>query len=137
MISRPPGSTRPDTLFPYPTLFRSGIPVVGRLSDILEATTGLRIVAVPGLVPDDVFFGHMAARRFPVTWLISRRDQIDYIQEPDVFHHIYGHVPLLMNPVFADYMQAYGAGGLEEAHLGALHHPIGKASCRERVWPYV
>ncbi|WP_341705671.1 phenylalanine 4-monooxygenase [Ferrovibrio sp.] len=98
-----------------------GIPDFGRLSDILEAATGWRIVAVPGLVPDEVFFGHMAARRFPVTWWIRRRDQIDYIQEPDVFHDIYGHVPLLMNPVFADYMQAYGAGGLKAAKLGALH----------------
>lgn len=99
-----------------------GIPDFERLSDILEKATGWRIVAVPGLVPDDVFFGHMAERRFPVTWWIRRRDQIDYIQEPDVFHDIYGHVPLLMNPVFADYMQAYGRGGLKAAGLGALHH---------------
>jgi phenylalanine-4-hydroxylase len=98
-----------------------GIPDFERLSDILEAATGWRIVAVPGLVPDAVFFGHMAARRFPVTWWIRRRDQMDYLQEPDVFHDIYGHVPLLMNPVFADYMQAYGAGGLKAARLGALH----------------
>lgn len=98
-----------------------GIPDFERLSDILEKATGWRIVAVPGLVPDDVFFGHMAARRFPVTWWIRRRDQIDYIQEPDVFHDIYGHVPLLMNPVYADYMQAYGEGGLKAAKLGALH----------------
>jgi phenylalanine-4-hydroxylase len=98
-----------------------GIPDFERLSDILEKTTGWRIVAVPGLVPDDVFFGHLAARRFPAAWWIRRRDQMDYLQEPDVFHDIYGHVPLLMNPVFADYMQAYGAGGLKAARLGALH----------------
>jgi phenylalanine-4-hydroxylase len=98
-----------------------GVPDFGRLSDVLETATGWRIVAVPGLVPDDVFFGHLAERRFPVTWWIRRRDQIDYIQEPDVFHDIYGHVPLLMNPVFADYMQAYGQGGLKAARLNALH----------------
>ncbi len=98
-----------------------GIPDFERLSDILDKATRWRIVAVPGLVPDDVFFGHLAARRFPVTWWIRRRAQLDYLQEPDVFHDIYGHVPLLMNPVFADYMEAYGKGGLKAAKLGALH----------------
>jgi phenylalanine-4-hydroxylase len=98
-----------------------GIPDFERLSDLLEKATGWRIVAVPGLVPDDVFFGHLAERRFPATWWIRRRAQLDYLQEPDVFHDIYGHVPLLMNPVFADYMQAYGQGGLKAAKLNALH----------------
>ena len=98
------------------------IPDFGRLSDVLEKATGWRIVCVPGLVPDDVFFGHLAARRFPVTWWIRTRAQLDYIQEPDCFHDIYGHVPLLMNPVFADYMQAYGEGGLKAAGQQALHH---------------
>jgi len=60
------------------------------------------------LVPDQIFFEHLANRRFPVTWWIRRPDQMDYLQEPDAFHDIYGHVPLLMNPVFADYMQLYG-----------------------------
>ena len=98
-----------------------GIPDFERLSDVLEKATRWRIVAVPGLVPDDVFFGHLAERRFPVTWWIRRRAQLDYLQEPDVFHDIYGHVPLLMNPVFADYMEAYGKGGLKAAKLNALH----------------
>ena len=71
-----------------------------------------RLVAVPGLVPDDVFFGHLAERRFPVTNFIRRADQLDYLQEPDVFHDLFGHVPLLMDPVFADDLQAYGRGGL-------------------------
>jgi len=73
-----------------------------------------------GLVPDDVFFAFLAARRFPSTCFIRRRDQLDYLQEPDVFHDICGHVPLLMNPVFADYMQAYGEGGLKALRLGHL-----------------
>jgi phenylalanine-4-hydroxylase len=97
-----------------------GIPDFGRLSDILDRATGWRIVAVPGLVPDDVFFGFLAERRFPSTCFIRRRDQLDYLQEPDVFHDIYGHVPLLMNPVFADYMQAYGKAGLKALRLGYL-----------------
>ena len=82
--------------------------------------TGWRIVAVPGLVPDDVFFAFLARRRFPSTCFIRRRDQLDYLQEPDVFHDVCGHVPMLMNPVFADYMQAYGEGGLKALRLGHL-----------------
>jgi phenylalanine-4-hydroxylase len=97
-----------------------GIPEFAGLSDILDQATGWRIVAVPGLVPDDVFFGFLARRRFPSTCFIRTRDQLDYLQEPDVFHDIYGHVPMLMNPVFADYMQAYGEGGLKALRLGHL-----------------
>ena len=97
-----------------------GIPDFERLSDILDAETGWRIVAVPGLAPDDVFFGHLANRRFPATNFIRRRDQLDYLKEPDVFHDVYGHVPLLLNPVFADYLQAYGRGGLKALGLGSL-----------------
>jgi phenylalanine-4-hydroxylase len=98
----------------------AGIPDFRRLSEILDRATGWRIVAVPGLVPDAVFFAHLAERRFPSTCFIRCPDQLDYLQEPDVFHDICGHVPLLMNPVFADYMQAYGQGGLKAAGLGYL-----------------
>jgi len=97
-----------------------GIPDFATLSEILDRATGWRIVAVPGLVPDDVFFAFLARRRFPSTCFIRRRDQLDYLQEPDVFHDIYGHVPMLMNPVFADYMQAYGQGGLRSLDYGAI-----------------
>ena len=97
-----------------------GIPDFRRLSDVLEGATGWRIVAVPGLVPDDVFFAHLARRQFPSTCFIRRRDQLDYLQEPDVFHDICGHVPLLMNTIFADYLQAYGEGGLKALGLGHL-----------------
>ena len=99
-----------------------GIPDFRRLNDILGRTTRWSIVAVPGLVPDAIFFEHLANRRFPSTCFIRRREQLDYLQEPDIFHDIYGHVPLLMNPVFADYMQAYGQGGLKALRLGSLHH---------------
>ena len=98
-----------------------GIPDFRRLNTLLEAATGWRIVAVPGLVPDDVFFGHLANRRFPSTCFIRRAEQLDYLQEPDIFHDIYGHVPMLMNPIFADYMQAYGKGGLKALGLDSLH----------------
>ncbi len=98
-----------------------GIPNFERLSEILERTTGWRIVAVPGLVPDGIFFKHLAGRRFPVTHWIRRPEQMDYLQEPDVFHDIFGHVPMLMSPVFGDDMQAYGRGGLKALGLGALN----------------
>ncbi len=97
-----------------------GIPDFERLSDILERATGWRIVAVPGLVPDEVFFTHLANRRFPATNWIRAPEQLDYLREPDVFHDVLGHVPMLIHPVFADYMAAYGQGGLKAARLGAL-----------------
>jgi len=87
------------------------IPDFERLSDDLSKVTGWRVVAVPSLVPDDVFFDHLANRRFPAGQFIRRADQLDYIEEPDVFHDVFGHVPMLAHPVFADYMQAYGKGG--------------------------
>lgn len=97
-----------------------GIPEFARLSDILEQATGWRIVAVPGLVTDDVFFRHLANRRFPATNWIRRPEQMDYLQEPDVFHDVFGHVPLLVNSIFADYLWAYGRNGLEAMRRGAL-----------------
>ena len=97
-----------------------GIPHFDKLSDVLEKATGWRIVAVPGLVPIEIFFDHLASRCFPATNFIRRRDQLDFLAEPDVFHDVYGHVPLLLNPVFADYMQAYGKGGLKALKLDAL-----------------
>lgn len=98
-----------------------GIPHFGRLSDRLSARTGWQVVAVPDLVPDEVFFAHLANRRFPAGAFIRAADQMDYIQEPDVFHDVYGHVPMLADPVFADFMQAYGAAGLAAARAGNIH----------------
>jgi phenylalanine-4-hydroxylase len=99
---------------------QSGIPNFEELSEHLMKATGWQVVAVPGLVPDAVFFEHLANRRFVAGRFIRSAAQIDYIQEPDVFHDVFGHVPLLANPVFADYMQAYGKGGLRAARLGAI-----------------
>jgi len=103
-------------------LHGAGIPDFRRLNERLSALTGWRVVAVPGLVPDAVFFDHLAHRRFPAANFIRRADQLDYLQEPDVFHDVFGHVPLLTDPVFADYMQAYGEGGLRALGLGRLHN---------------
>ncbi|NWM54894.1 phenylalanine 4-monooxygenase, partial [Escherichia coli] len=89
-------------------------------SERLMKLTGWQVVAVPGLVPDDVFFDHMANRRFVAGNFIRRPDQLDYIQEPDVFHDVFGHVPMLADPVFADYLEAYGRGGNRALELGAL-----------------
>ncbi|SCK05777.1 phenylalanine 4-monooxygenase [Vogesella sp. LIG4] len=96
------------------------VPDFDRLNETLKAATGWQIVAVPGLIPDDVFFEHLANRRFPVTWWLREPHQLDYLQEPDVFHDLFGHVPLLINPVFADYLEAYGKGGMKAKELGYL-----------------
>ena len=96
------------------------IPDFERLNAVLQPRTGWQVVAVPGLVPDDVFFTHLANRRFPAGQFIRRPDQLDYLEEPDVFHDVFGHVPMLMNPVMADFIQAYGEGGLRAQRLGHL-----------------
>lgn len=96
------------------------IPDFRRLSDALMKATGWQVVAVPGLVPDEVFFEHLANRRFPAGNFIRGADELDYLEEPDVFHDVFGHVPMLMHPVIADYIQAYGQGGLRAHRLGNL-----------------
>jgi len=101
-------------------LTRPGVPDFARLNDQLMALTGWQVVAVPGLVPDAVFFDHLANRRFPAGNFIRRPDQLDYLEEPDVFHDVFGHVPLLAHPAFADYMQAYGRGGLRALEYDAI-----------------
>ena len=94
------------------------IPRFDELNAVLQAATGWTIVGVEGLLPELDFFDHLANRRFPVSWWIRRPDQLDYIEEPDLFHDLFGHVPLLMIPAFADYMQAYGRGGVKAHGLG-------------------
>ncbi|WP_277970079.1 phenylalanine 4-monooxygenase [Sphingomonas echinoides] len=103
-------------------LSKPGIPDFEELSERLMALTGWQVVAVPGLVPDDVFFDHMANRRFVAGNFIRRADQLDYLQEPDVFHDVFGHVPMLADPVFADYLAAYGRGGQRAHGLDALKY---------------
>ncbi len=103
-------------------LSEGGIPDFEVLSDTLEARTGWRVVGVPGLVPDEAFFDHLANRRFPAGCFIRDADEMDYIEEPDVFHDVFGHVPLLADPVYADFMQAYGEGGRRAIQLGRLEN---------------
>ena len=101
-------------------LNQGGIPDLTKLNPKLKNLTGWEVVVVPHLVPDDVFFTHLANKRFPAGRFIRGRDQLDYLEEPDVFHDIFGHVPLLAQPIFADYMQAYGKGGLRALEYDCL-----------------
>jgi phenylalanine-4-hydroxylase len=103
-------------------LHRGGIPDFEVINVDLQRLTGWSVVAVPGLVPDAVFFDHLANRRFPAGQFIRRPDQLDYLQEPDIFHDVFGHVPMLTDPVFADYMEAYGKGGQRALGMGRLHN---------------
>jgi len=95
------------------------IPYFDAISERLIKTTGWQVVSVPGLIPEEAFFALLAERKFPVTAWLRKPEEFEYIVEPDVFHDLFGHVPLLFNPVFADYMQAYGAGGLKASRLDA------------------
>ncbi|WP_408589864.1 phenylalanine 4-monooxygenase [Novosphingobium sp.] len=119
-----PGRVAPAFLsgLEFLRLAKPGIPDFEELSERLMKATGWQVVAVPGLVPDDVFFDHLANRRFVAGNFIRRADQLDYLQEPDVFHDVFGHVPLLADPVFADYLQAYGIGGQRANGLGAIRN---------------
>ncbi len=96
------------------------IPRFDQVSESLSRATGWQIVAVPGLIPEDAFFRLLSQRRFPVTVWLRTPEEFDYIVEPDLFHDLFGHVPLLFDPVFADYMQAYGKGGLKALQHNAL-----------------
>ncbi len=98
-----------------------GIPDFEALSRRLGKLTGWSVICVPGLVPEEVFFEHLANRRFVAGRFIRSAAQLDYLQEPDVFHDVFGHVPLLATPAYADYMQAYGRGGLRALQFGQIH----------------
>ena len=117
-----PGRVAPEFMSGLETLRLSagGIPDFSDLSERLHRLTGWSVHAVPGLVSDELFFEHLANRRFVAGRFLRRPDQIDYLQEPDIFHDVFGHVPLLAHPVFADYMQAYGQGGMRAARHGAI-----------------
>jgi phenylalanine-4-hydroxylase len=101
-------------------LSADGVPHMGELSDRLGKLTGWSVVPVAGLVPDEVFFDHLANKRFPAGAFIRPESEFDYLEEPDVFHDIFGHVPMLAVPIFAQFMQAYGEGGMRAMKLGQL-----------------
>ncbi len=108
-------------------LGKGGVPDFAQMSEELDRLTGWSVVPVPMLIPDHVFFWHLANRRFPAGNFIRTRETFDYIQEPDVFHDVFGHVPMLTDPTFADYMQEYGKAGWKAMRynrlkaLGALY----------------
>jgi phenylalanine-4-hydroxylase len=99
---------------------RRGIPNFTEVNVTLQAATNWTLVAVPGLLPDDVFFTHLANRRFPVTVWLREESEFDYIVEPDIFHDFFGHVPMLFTPIYADHLEAYGHGALKAKRLGGL-----------------
>ncbi|MBC7711622.1 MAG: phenylalanine 4-monooxygenase [Rhizobacter sp.] len=99
---------------------RQGIPDLASVNVALKAATNWQLVAVPGLLPDEVFFTHLAHRRFPVTVWLRSEAEFDYIVEPDLFHDFFGHVPMLFTPIYADHLQAYGEGALKAKRLGGL-----------------
>lgn len=95
------------------------IPRFEEVNERLSKATGWELVGVPGLIPEVPFFTLLANRKFPVTDWIRTPQEFEYIVEPDIFHDLFGHVPLLFNPVFADYVQRYGQGGLKAQGLGS------------------
>ena len=85
----------------------------------LRKATGWEVVAVPGLIPSRPFFDLLSQKKFPAGNFIRTPEQLDYLEEPDIFHDVFGHIPLLTNPAYADYMHAYGhAGDAAMAHKG-------------------
>ena len=122
------------------------IPVLEEASERLQRLTGFEVIGVPGLIPEADFFAHLAERRFPVTVWMRRRDELDYLVEPDLFHDFFGHLPMLAHTVFANFIQAYGAIGaharepaaLEDARAAVLVHggirPGGDLARPARLW---
>jgi len=96
-----------------------GIPNYDRISDRLEQLSGWRLVTVPGYLPPEVFFRHLARKHFPVTTFIRKPEEVDYLKEPDIFHDMFGHVPMIANPTFANYFHAFGEGGLKAVANGS------------------
>tara|TARA_R110000868_G_scaffold57591_2_gene177801 strand:+ start:31942 stop:32823 length:882 start_codon:yes stop_codon:yes gene_type:complete len=103
-------------------LNEGGIPDFRRINDKLEALTGWTVITVPGLIPEKEFYDHLANRRFVSGRFIRDGEKLDYLPEPDIFHDVFGHVPLLTQPVFADYMAAYGRGGQRSIGFDAIKH---------------
>lgn len=99
-------------------LTHPGVPDLAEINARLEPLTGWRTVAVPGLVPDEIFFAMLADRMFPIGNFIRTREQLDYLDEPDLFHDIFGHVPMLADPRMARMMEQLGHLGLAAIQRG-------------------
>ena len=96
------------------------IPKFSQINKILQKETGFSVIPVTGLIPADLFFKFLAERKFPSTCFIRKPEQMDYLEEPDIFHDVFGHVPLLVNHIFADFMEEFGQKGLESIEKGCL-----------------
>ncbi|QPH54591.1 phenylalanine 4-monooxygenase [Pontivivens ytuae] len=119
-----PGRAAPEFIEAVQTLDLSGggVPDMEKLSEKLRPLTGWSVVPVADLVPDEVFFDHLANRRFPAGAFIRSEAEMEYLEEPDIFHDVFGHVPLLADPTYADFMEAYGKGGQAAMERGQLHN---------------
>lgn len=100
-------------------LSKPGVPDLAELNPRLQSATGWQVVAVPGVIPNDAFFQHLSERRFPAANFLRSGSSLDYSEEPDMFHDLFGHLPMLTDPVFADFMMAYGKAGLRAQTLDA------------------
>lgn len=89
------------------------VPNLDRLNAQLEARTGWTALPVTGFLPAREFFVCLAHRRFPTTVEVRPKEELDYTPQPDIFHDVFGHVPLHADPVFADFLQAYGVAASE------------------------
>ena len=114
----------------------SEIPRFESISRKLRNATGWELVAVPGLIPDDAFFTHLANRRFPVTVWLRLPEEFDYIVEPDVFHDFFGHVPLLFDRTYADHLHEYGKGGLKAMGLDVATRGLDSVKMLARLYWY-
>jgi phenylalanine-4-hydroxylase len=108
-------------------LSHPGVPDVASLNAILEPRTGWRTVAVPGLVPDDIFFAMLTERVFPVGNFIRKREQLDYLEAPDCFHDMFGHIPMLAHHDFAEMVEHVG-------HLGTAAIAAGEGDRVARIY---
>ncbi|GKW49518.1 phenylalanine 4-monooxygenase [Halomonas sp. NCCP-2165] len=105
---------------------RERLPQLAEVDRVLETATGWRTAPVPALIPFDTFFALLADRRFPVATFIRTPEEMDYLQEPDIFHELFGHCPMLTHPAFADFTATYGRLGLaaspaERVYLARLY----------------
>ncbi len=108
---------------------KPGVPDFAELNALLKPASGWEVVAVPGWIPNEPFFEHLANKRFPAANFVRPPEQIAYSEEPDMFHDIFGHIPMLTDPAFSDFLVAYGQAGLRAEKLGASDY-LG------RLWLY-
>lgn len=92
------------------------IPQCHEVTTVLKKTTGWSLAPVPALIPFNEFFNLLAHKQFPAATFIRRREELDYLKEPDIFHEVFGHCPMLTNKACADFTHTYGKLGLNASH---------------------